>query len=200
MAEEEKLPNDEPLQTQVEQTEDIEVLEQALFEEKEKSERYLANWQRAQADFINYKKRAEQEKKETVEFANSGLLLSLLTVVDDLERAFVSLPPRLSKSSWIEGIELIHNKLKGILEAHGLTEIKAKGKPFDPRWHEAVMHQEGEEDIVIEEIQKGYKLKDRVLRPSQVIVGKGKASPESEPSSEEEGTNEEKEDRIWLKQ
>ena len=129
-----------------------------------------------------------------MEFANSELILNLLTVVDDLERAFVSLPPRLSKSSWIEGIELIHNKLKGILEAHGLTEIKAKGKPFDPRWHEAVMHQEGEEDIVIEEIQKGYKLKDRVLRPSKVIVGKGKASPESEPSSEEEGTNEEKED------
>lgn len=194
MAEEEKLPNDEPLQAQVEQTEDIEALEQALFEEKEKSERYLANWQRAQADFINYKKRAEQEKKETVEFANSGLLLNLLTVVDDLERAFVSLPPRLSKSSWIEGIELIYNKLKGILEAHGLTEIKAKGKPFDPHLHEAVMRQEGEEDIVIEEIQKGYKLKDRVLRPSKVIVGKGKASPESEPSSEEEGTNEEKED------
>jgi molecular chaperone GrpE len=194
LAEEEKLPNDEPLQAQVEQTEDIEALEQALFEEKEKSERYLANWQRAQADFINYKKRAEQEKKETVEFANSGLLLNLLTVVDDLERAFVSLPPRLSKSSWIEGIELIYNKLKGILEAHGLTEIKAKGKPFDPHLHEAVMRQEGEEDIVIEEIQTGYKLKDRVLRPSKVIVGKGKASPESEPSSEEEGTNEEKED------
>lgn len=194
MAEEEKLPNDKPPQAKVEQTEDIEALEQALFEEKERSERYLANWQRAQADFINYKKRAEQEKKETVEFANSELILNLLTVVDDLERAFVSLPPRLSKSSWIEGIELIHNKLKGILEAHGLTEIKAKGKPFDPRLHEAVMHQEGEEDIVIEEIQKGYKLKDRVLRPSKVIVGKGKASPESEPSSEEEGTNEEKED------
>lgn len=194
MAEEEKLPNDKPPQAKVEQTEDIEALEQALFEEKERSERYLANWQRAQADFINYKKRAEQEKKETVEFANSELILNLLTVVDDLERAFVSLPPRLSKSSWIEGIELIHNKLKGILEAHGLTEIKAKGKPFDPRLHEAVMHQEGEEDMVIEEIQKGYKLKDRVLRPSKVIVGKGKASPESEPSSEEEGTNEEKED------
>lgn len=194
MAEEEKLPNDKPPQAKVEQTEDIEALEQALFEEKERSERYLANWQRAQADFINYKKRAEQEKKETVEFANSELILNLLTIVDDLERAFVSLPPRLSKSSWIEGIELTHNKLKGILEAHGLTEIKAKGKPFDPRWHEAVMHQEGEEDTVIEEIQKGYKLKDRVLRPSKVIVGKGKASPESEPSSEEEGTNEEKED------
>lgn len=194
MAEEEKLPNDEPPQAQVEQTEDIEALEQALFEEKEKSERYLANWQRAQADFINYKKRAEQEKKETVEFANSELIRNLLTVVDDLERAFVSLPPRLSKSSWIEGIKLVYNKLKGILEAHELSEIKAKGKPFDPRWHEAVMHQEGEEDMVIEEIQKGYKLKNRVLRPSKVIVGKGKASPESEPSSEEEGTNEEKED------
>ncbi len=172
--EEERLPNDTPPQTQVKQTENIAALEQALFEEKEKSGRYLANWQRAQADFINYKKRAEQEKKETVEFANSELILGLLTVADDLERAFASLPSRRSKSSWIEGIKLVYNKFRAILEARGLTEIDAKGKPFDPHLHEAVMHQEGEEDIVIEEIQKGYKLKNRVLRPSKVIVGKEK--------------------------
>lgn len=174
MPEEEKLPNAKPLQANVEQTEDIKTLEQALFEEKEKSEKYLSNWQRAQADFVNYKKRAEQEKKEMVEFANSGLILNLLTIMDDLERAFVSLPSRLSKSSWIEGIKLVYNKFRTILEAQGLTEIDAKGKPFDPHLHEAVMHQEGEEDIVVEEIQKGYKLKNRVLRPSKVIVGKGK--------------------------
>jgi molecular chaperone GrpE len=174
LAEEEKLPNDKPLQAKVEQAEDINALEQALSEEKEKSEKYLANWQRAQADFVNFKKRAEQEKKETVEFANSALILDLLAVADDLDRAFVSLPSRLSKSGWIEGIKLVYNKFRATLEAQGLTEIDAKGKPFDPHLHEAMMHQEGEEDVVIEEIQKGYKLKDRVLRPSKVIVGKGK--------------------------
>jgi len=174
LAEEEKPLNDNSPQTQIERREDAEALEQALLEEKERSERYLANWQRAQADFINYKKRAEQEKRETVEFANSKLILDLLAVADNLDRAFASLPSRLSKSGWIEGIKLVYNEFAAILEAQGLTEIDAKGKPFDPHLHEAVMHQEGEEDIVIEEVQKGYKLKDRVLRPSKVIVGKGK--------------------------
>jgi len=174
LAEGEKPLNDNSPHAQTERTEDAAALEQALIKEKEKSERYLANWQRAQADFVNYKKRAEQEKRETVEFANSGLILALLAVADDFDRAFASLPSRLSKSGWIEGIKLIYSKFRATLEAQGLTEIDAKGKPFDPHLHEAVMHQEGEEDIVIEEVQKGYKLKDRVLRPSKVIVGKGK--------------------------
>jgi len=173
LAEREESSNNKPTETGVEQVEDIEALKQALTEEKERSEKYLANWQRAQADLTNYKKRAEQEKIETVEFANSTLILNLLTIIDDLERAFDSLPAQLAGFSWIEGIKLIYNKLKATLEAQGLAEIKAKGEPFDPHLHEAVMRQEGEEGIVIEEIQRGYKLKGKVIRPSMVIVGKG---------------------------
>jgi len=182
LAEREKSSNNKPTETGVEQVEDIEALKQALTEERERSEKYLANWQRTQADFINYKKRAEQEKIETVEFANSTLILNLLTIIDDLERAFDSLPAQLTGFSWIEGIKLIYNKLKATLEAQGLTEIKAKGEPFNPHLHEAVMRQEGEEGIVIEEIQKGYKLKNKVIRPSMVIVGRG----EEQPSQKEE--------------
>ncbi|GAI38256.1 unnamed protein product, partial [marine sediment metagenome] len=115
-------------------------------------------------DFINYKKRAEQEKIETVEFANSTLILNLLTIIDDLERAFDSLPTQLTGFSWIDGIKLIYNKLKATLEAQGLAEIKAKGEPFDPYLHEAVMRQEGEEGIVIEEIQKGYNCRQYPLK------------------------------------
>jgi molecular chaperone GrpE len=165
--------NGETARTEIERAEDIESLKQALAEEKEKSQNYLANWQRTQADFTNYRKRAEQEKKEMVEFANSILMRNLLTIMDDLERAFVSLPAQLTGFSWIDGIRLIYNKLKAILEAQGLAEIKAKGEPFDPHLHEAVMRQVGEEGIVIEEVQKGYKLKDKVIRPSMVIVGEG---------------------------
>ena len=176
--EKEKLSNDKTAEVELEQAEDIEILKQTLAEEKEKAEKYLASWQRAQADFINYKKRVEQEKNELVEFANSTLILNLLAVMDDLERAFVSLPAQLSEYSWAEGIRLIYNKLKATLEAQGLAEIKVKGEPFDPHLHEAVMHQEGEEGIIIEEIQKGYKLKDKVIRPSLVIVGKGKEEKE----------------------
>ena len=172
--------NGETARTEIERAEDIESLKQALAEEKEKSQNYLANWQRTQADFTNYRKRVEQEKKEMVEFANSMLIGNLLTIIDDLERAFVSLPAQLTGFSWIDGIRLIYNKLKAILEAQGLAEIKAKGEPFDPHLHEAVMRQEGEEGRVIEEIQRGYKLKDKVIRPSMVIVGEGKKTEQSQ--------------------
>ena len=120
----------------------------------------------------------EQEKEEIIEFANSTLILNLLTIVDDFERALASVPAQLTESSWMDGIRLIYNKLKAILEAQGLAEIKAKGEPFDPHLHDAVMCQDGEEGIVIEEIQKGYKLKDRVIRPSRVAVGKGEEEKE----------------------
>jgi len=161
-----------------ERDEDIEALKQVLAEERGKSENYLANWQRTQADFTNYKKRTEQEKTEMVEFASSTLILNLLSALDDLDRALASVPAELMESSWTEGIKLIYNKFKATLEAQGLTEIEAKGEPFDPHLHEAVMGQEGEEGIVIEEIQKGYKFRDRVIRPSMVVVGKGKGGKE----------------------
>jgi molecular chaperone GrpE len=180
LPEDENLLNDKPIGIEAEQAEDIEALKQALTAEKEKSEEYLANWQRTQADFDNYKKRAEQEKAEIVKFANSLLILKLLTIIDDLERAFDSLPARLRRSTWTEGIKLTYNKLKSILEAQGLTEIKSRGETFDPHLHEAVMCQEGEEGVILEEMQKGYKLKDKVIRPSMVIVGGRKEEKKTE--------------------
>jgi molecular chaperone GrpE len=169
---------DEVVEAGIEQAEDIETLQQALAEEKEKAEKYLANWQRSQADFDNYKKRSEQEIGEVMELASSALISNLLPVMDDLDRALASVPAELDESNWTEGIKLIYNKFKATLEAQGLTEIEARGEPFDPRLHEAVMQQEGEEGMVIEEIQKGYKFKGKVIRPSLVIVGKGKGKEE----------------------
>jgi molecular chaperone GrpE len=153
---------------------DVNVLKQALTEEQEKSGKHLANWQRAEADFSNYKKRTEQEKNETIAFANSSLILNLLPVVDDMERAIASLPPKLENLTWVDGILLIHRKLKAILEKEGLAEIEAIGKPFEPSLHEAVARLDGEEGIIINEVQKGYKLKNKLLRPATVVVGKGK--------------------------
>ena len=186
MSEEARLSDDKAVEVEVEQVEDIETLKRTLAEQKEKAERCLANWQRTQADFDNYKKRAGQESKDMIKFANSTLILNLLPIMDDLERAFSSLPSQLVESSWIEGIKLIYNKLKATLEAQGLAEIKAKGELFDPHLHEAVMHREGEEGVVIEEIQKGYKFKDRILRPSMVVVGKGKEAEETEQEIQQE--------------
>ena len=168
---EERLNNE--ANPDVAEAEDIESLRQALGEEKEKAEGYLANWQRAQADFINYKRRSEQEKEEVSKFANAAFMLSLLPVLDDLDRAFTSIPPHLAELTWVDGIRLIERKLQASLEAQGLTPIKALGEPFDPNLHEAVMHGKGKDGIVVEELQKGYKLYDRVIRPTMVVVGNG---------------------------
>ncbi len=148
-------------------------LEQALAEAREKAEGYLANWQRTQADFVNYKRRSEQEREEIGKFANTQLMLNLLPVLDDLERAFDSITPQVARLDWVEGIRLIERKLRTALEARGLSQIKALGEQFDPNLHEAAMYSKGEEGIVVQEVQKGYMLYDRVVRPTMVVVGNG---------------------------
>ena len=158
--------------------EDIETLKQALSEQKVKAESNLSNWQRAQADFVNYKRRSEQEKEEIGKFANTTLMLSLLPILDDLGRAFDSTPPKLAKLTWVDGIKLIERKLQASLEAQGLSSIKALDEPFDPIFHEAVRGDKGKEGIVIEELQKGYKLHDRIVRPTMVVVGNGEDKEE----------------------
>ena len=175
MTEDDRTTNVEPESAEVE---DLEAFKQALAEEKEKVEGYLANWQRAQADFINYKRRSEQEREEIGKFANLLLMVNLLPIIDDLERAFASIPPRLAKISWVDGIRLIERKLRTSLEAQGLSPIKALGEPFDPYLHEAVRQDRGKEGIVIEEVQKGYKLHDRIIRPTKVVVGNGEEEKE----------------------
>jgi len=172
-------PNSQ-IETEVTEAEDIEALRKALAEEKAKAEEYLAGWQRAQADFVNYKRRVEQEKEEITKFANSNLMLTILPILDDLERALASIPPRLAKLGWVDGISLIERKLRASLEAQGLSQIKALGEPFDPNLHEAARLDKGKEGIVIEELSKGYKLHDRVIRPSKVVVGSGEEEEKEE--------------------
>jgi molecular chaperone GrpE len=155
------------------EAENIEALTKALAETTEKAEANLAGWQRAQADFINYKRRTEAEKEDAAKLANASLILSLLPVLDDLEQAFASMPANPRDSKWVDGIKAIERKLRVTLEAQGLSPIKALGEPFDPRFHEAATLGKGQEGIVIEELQKGYKLHDKVLRPAKVVVGSG---------------------------
>lgn len=178
--------DDEVVEADTEQAEDIETLRKALAEEKEKTNKYLSNWQRSQADLENYVKRAEREKSEIVETANRLLLLDLLPVLDDFERALASLPPDIGEQEWTEGIRLIYNKLRSVLEAQGLAEIKAKGECFDPYLHEAVGQAEGEEGVVTEEVRKGYKFKDKLLRASMVMVGKGNTGKAEQENPQEE--------------
>ena len=151
---------------------DPESLRKALAQERERAEDYLRNWQRTQADFLNFKRRTEQERGELTKFANSLLILNLLPVIDDMERALSNVSASLAGLTWVEGILLIYRKLRATLEAQGLEEIKALGEDFDPNLHEAMMYGEGDDGKVIEELQRGYKLNDRVIRPTMVVVGK----------------------------
>ena len=175
MADEREPGPDEPAAEEAVSEElDVESLKRGLAEEKAKAEDYLAGWQRTQADFQNYRRRVEDEKGEMVKFANSLLILNLLPVLDDLERALDNVSEKLAGLTWVDGIRLIQRKLQAILEGHGVTEVKALGQPFDPNLHQAVLYGDGEEGMVTEELQKGYMLHDRVLRPTMVKVGKSK--------------------------
>jgi len=145
------------------------------------AQRYLDNWRRAEADFENYRKRTEQERAETARFASMALILNILPVLDDLDRAFKSIPEKLTHLTWTDGIRLIYRKLQATLEAQGVTEIKALGENFDPSVHEAVGQTAGEDGKIVEEAQKGYKLHGRVIRPAFVIVGNSRRPEKNEP-------------------
>ena len=165
---------------------DIEALKKAFAEEGARAEKYLANWQRAQADFANYKRRTEQERGDIVKLSNAGLILNLLSVVDDIERALDHVSGKLAGSKWVDGIVLIYRKFMSILEANGVSEMKALGEQFDPNLHEAALHVEGENGRVIAVVQKGYMLNDRVLRPARVSVGNGRSSTSGDESAKGE--------------
>jgi molecular chaperone GrpE len=153
-------------------------LKKLLLQERGKAAEYLDNWRRAAADFSNYKKRIEKDNAEFTKYANTLLITRLLPVLDDFERAFQTVPDNLRALTWVDGIFLIARKMTAILEAEGLKPIEALHQPFDPRFHEAVIHEETEtheDGIVIAELQRGYKLNERVIRPTLVKVAKKKA-------------------------
>ena len=156
-------------------TELMERLEQALRELDEarsQSEEHLRNWQRSAADFSNYKRRTDDDRATTAQFANALLIGKLLSVLDDFDRALENVPAD-AHESWVEGVRLVDRKLRAVLESEGVTEIEALGLPFDPNVAEAVVHEDTTEypdNQIIGELQRGYRLHDRVIRPALVRV------------------------------
>ena len=155
------------------------------FEElKARAAKADEHWERllrATADFDNFKKRAARERTEAIQFANSALLQKLLPVVDSFEMALVAAQSAkdTQTSSLQAGIVMVQSQLKNILAESGLEEIDATGKAFDPTQHEAVSQQEtadAPEGQVVQQIRKGYKLRERLLRPAAVIVAKKPAA------------------------
>lgn len=149
-----------------------------LKEDAAKAGEYWQRLLRLQADFDNMRKRIEKEKSEFVKFANEGVLLDLLNVLDDLERA-VELAEKGKEDfgAFLKGVEMILAHLYEVLKENGVTAVDAAGKPFDPHLYEALMQQEKDdlaENTVIEELQKGYLINGRVLRTAKVKVSKKK--------------------------
>lgn len=158
-----------------EKKENIEKLKEKIKKLEDEKQEYLEGWQRARANFINYKKREKERMQETIDYGNEELLLKLLPIFDNLKRAESFIPSEEENKDWVQGITHIKSQFKKILEEEGVEEIETIGKKFDPSIAEAVEKVESEEydtDIVVEEIQPGYKLKDKVLRPAKVKVAK----------------------------
>jgi molecular chaperone GrpE len=158
-------------------------LESTLATEREqaadqqaKADSYLDLLQRTQADFVNYKRRAERERSEEGDAARASLLVDLLPVLDDLERALEQVPDDLREHPWAQGMPLIAKRLRLALAKAGLARVGAPGEPFDPRLHEAMAYEpkpgyaEGQIATVV---RPGYRLNDRIVRPAQVTVAQG---------------------------
>jgi molecular chaperone GrpE len=148
-------------------------LEQKLTAAEAKAAEYLEGWQRERAEFVNARKRLERERGEAYLRANLEAVKKLLPMLDDFERALDRVPENIAADPWFEGIQLVQRKLQMLLESMNVVRIEAVGQPFDPNFHEALSLQPSEEydsGTVIEELQPGYKVADRVIRAALVNV------------------------------
>jgi len=154
---------------------ELENLKKELASTDEEAREYLDYLKRLKAEFENYKKRVLKGREQTVKLANEILIRQFLPIMDDLERALSSVKKTKDIDSLVEGIVMVLNQLKKILKKQGVEEIKAKGKEFDPYFHEAVLELKSDKypnNFVVEEMRKGYKLNNRILRPAMVKVNK----------------------------
>jgi len=178
-----EVEEQEQPQEEREERDELEELKSELEETQAQAAEYLDGWQRAQAEFSNYKKRQEAERRQMWARATADVLRKILPVVDDFERALATMPDDLKQLTWCEGVFLIKAKLDAILDSEGVKPIDTGGQTFDPVYHEAVTYEEAEgyeEGQIIGEVQRGYILDERVLRPALVRVAKAPTSVEED--------------------
>ena len=159
----------------------VKELQEKLDAKDEEARENYDKFLRVSAEFDNYKKRSARELEDFRKFANQSLLKEMLSVVDNLELAIHSADAnKAGKNSLREGLDLTHREILRVFEKFRVTPIESKGKAFDPTYHEAVMQEETDEfpeNTVITEMQKGYLIHDRLLRPAMVVVAKPKTKP-----------------------
>src|SRR5262245_31062330 len=163
---------------------DIEALQSELSSAKSQSDEYLLALQRERAEFLNYKRRTAEERERDLGLAGEDLIRKVLAVADDFDRAIEARPESIATNPWFDGVAAIDRKLRTLLDSEGVSPIDAEpGTAFDPREHDAIANVPGTgrpEGEIVEQVRRGYRLRDRVIRPALVAVA---AAPEGEPAS-----------------
>ncbi|WP_047151389.1 nucleotide exchange factor GrpE [Aneurinibacillus tyrosinisolvens] len=168
----ETLAEEQPAEESAADARERELLAQIEQLTSEKEENYN-KFVRAQADLQNFRARTNKEKEQLLAYSSQRVIEALLPAMDNFERALAASKDSQEAGSLIQGVEMVFRQLQQVLEQEGVTTLPGVGEPFDPNMHQAVMQEENsdyESGIIIEEFQKGYKLKDRVIRPSMVKV------------------------------
>jgi molecular chaperone GrpE len=162
---------------------EIEALKAQLTEAQAKADEYLAGLQRERAEFNNYRRRTAEEREQMLGLAGEDLIRKVLAIADDFDLAIENRPVELAGDSWVEGVTAIDRKLRALLESEGVSQIDATaGTPFDPRQHEAIANVPGTgraEGEIVDVVRRGYKLRDRVIRPALVAVASGEATTDA---------------------
>ncbi|MHB0987191.1 MAG: nucleotide exchange factor GrpE [Bellilinea sp.] len=154
---------------------ELAALKEELTAVQEQCKEYSEGWQRERADFLNFRKRIERDQAQLNQVVTSNIIRKYLSVTDDMERALANRPQGAESQEWWNGVELIYRKLTGILESEGVQVIPAEGEMFDPALHEAITHEDNtdvESGRVIAVVQKGYRIGDRIIRPTLVRVAR----------------------------
>lgn len=164
-------PHGEATPEAVSSSDDLQATVQRLTQE---ANTFKDQYLRASADLKNFKRRTEEERANLIRNATAGLIMKLLPILDDFDLAMQHVPEEVAQSPWFNGLQGVQRKLQSVLEGEGVKPIEALGQPFDPNFHDAVMHEDAGPDQagkVTADLRRGYTLHDRVIRPSMVKVG-----------------------------
>jgi molecular chaperone GrpE len=162
---------------------DIEALKGELAAATTRADDYLAGLQRERAEFSNYRRRTTEEREQMLGLAGEDLIRKVIAIADDFDLAIDNRPPELARHGWVEGVAAIDRKLRALLESEGVSPVEATaGTPFDPREHEAIANVPGtgrKEGEIVDVVRRGYKLRDKVIRPALVAVAAGEPTTDA---------------------
>jgi molecular chaperone GrpE len=160
----------------------------------QRADEYLVGLQRERAEFANYRRRTTEEREAMLGLAGEDLIRKVLALADDFDRAIEARPAAIAEDAWVEGVTAIDRKLRALLESEGVSQVDASpGTQFDPREHEAIASVTGtdrRDGEIVEEVRRGYRLRDRVVRPALVAVAASADGPPDEAPAADEDADE----------